>query len=52
MCGRFSDCIMVNSTWTEEHINRVWDLPLSTHRVYPPCDTAGLKAMPMAPDIS
>jgi len=51
LCGRFSDSVMVNSSWTEEHINYLWGRPLSTHRVYPPCDTSSLKALPMAPDI-
>ncbi|BES87779.1 Glycosyl transferases group 1 [Nesidiocoris tenuis] len=55
-CGSFSDTVMVNSSWTEDHINKIWHCCSSgttvTHRVYPPCDTSALKAMPMAPDIS
>lgn len=34
---------MVNSTWTEDHINSLWESPLKTHRVYPPCDVQHLK---------
>lgn len=41
--GRQSDTIMVNSTWTEDHINSLWESPLKTHRVYPPCDVHDLK---------
>ncbi|KAL1117745.1 hypothetical protein AAG570_004060, partial [Ranatra chinensis] len=52
MFGRFADTVMVNSSWTEEHINNIWQCPLSTHRVYPPCDTHSLKSLPMAKDIS
>lgn len=37
---------MVNSTWTEEHINELWQRPLSTHRVYPPCGVDDLKSIP------
>lgn len=41
--GRASDAVMVNSTWTEDHINSLWDIALKTHRVYPPCDVKSLK---------
>lgn len=51
-CGSFADTVMVNSSWTEDHINSLWNCSLSTHRVYPPCDTVSLKSSPMAPDIS
>ncbi|XP_073988862.1 ALG11 alpha-1,2-mannosyltransferase [Rhodnius prolixus] len=50
-CGRFSDTVMVNSSWTEDHINSLWKCCLSTHRVYPPCDTKSLKELPMCKDI-
>ncbi|KAK9507890.1 hypothetical protein O3M35_007656 [Rhynocoris fuscipes] len=50
-CGRFSDTVMVNSSWTEDHINSLWKCSLSTHRVYPPCDTKSLKELPMCKDI-
>lgn len=46
--GGCSDTVMVNSTWTEEHINNLWgrDVALRTHRVYPPCDVQKLKTIP------
>lgn len=44
--GRSSDSVMVNSTWTEDHINSLWAVPLRTHRVYPPCDVQSLKKIP------
>lgn len=34
---------MVNSTWTENHILSLWNIPFSTHRVYPPCEVSHLK---------
>lgn len=40
--GSFTDQVMVNSTWTFNHINRMWNLPTRTRIVYPPCDTEKL----------
>ena len=37
--GSFCDSVMVNSSWTRNHINDIWKLPLKTRIVYPPCDT-------------
>lgn len=34
---------MVNSSWTENHIVNLWDVPFKTHRVYPPCEVNHLK---------
>lgn len=34
---------MVNSSWTENHINSLWNVPFKTHRVYPPCEVEHLK---------
>ncbi|GFG39376.1 hypothetical protein Cfor_03223 [Coptotermes formosanus] len=45
--GRCADIVMVNSSWTEEHINEIWQCSLKTHRVYPPCDVEELKQMPL-----
>lgn len=45
--GRCAEIVMVNSSWTEEHINDIWKIPLKTHRVYPPCDTEDLKKVPI-----
>jgi alpha-1,2-mannosyltransferase len=38
LCGRCSDCIMVNSSWTQDHINNLWSALNKTKIVYPPCD--------------
>lgn len=45
--GSCADIIMVNSSWTEEHINTIWKCPLKTHRIYPPCDIEGLVSLPL-----
>jgi len=50
--GRCSDMVMVNSSWTEEHINELWLCPLKTHRVYPPCDVEDLKKLPLLSENS
>ena len=36
--GRNADVVMVNSSWTENHINHIWNVPLRTYKIYPPCD--------------
>ncbi|VVC90152.1 unnamed protein product [Leptidea sinapis] len=43
--GRCADIVMVNGSWTEEHINELWRIPLTTHRVYPPCEVSQLKKL-------
>ncbi|KAI8816796.1 GDP-Man:Man(3)GlcNAc(2)-PP-Dol alpha-1,2-mannosyltransferase [Fimicolochytrium jonesii] len=42
--GRAADVVMVNSTWTLNHITTLWRIPTRTSIVYPPCDTAALKS--------
>lgn len=37
--GRFTDMVMVNSSWTLNHINELWNIPDRTYLVYPPCNT-------------
>ncbi|EPZ33347.1 Glycosyl transferase, family 1 domain-containing protein [Rozella allomycis CSF55] len=37
LCGSFADEILVNSTWTHNHIIELWQNPEKTHIVYPPC---------------
>ncbi|CAG5103305.1 2-mannosyltransferase (Homo sapiens) [Cotesia congregata] len=44
------DVIMVNSSWTEDHINAIWKCPLKTFRVYPPCDIERLVELPLLAD--
>ncbi len=39
MVGARSDVIMVNSSWTRNHIVSLWKAFDRTHIVYPPCDT-------------
>uniref|UniRef100_A0A182Q1T1 GDP-Man:Man(3)GlcNAc(2)-PP-Dol alpha-1,2-mannosyltransferase n=1 Tax=Anopheles farauti TaxID=69004 RepID=A0A182Q1T1_9DIPT len=43
--GRCADTVMVNSSWTENHIVSLWDVPYKTHRVYPPCEVSRLKRL-------
>nr|XP_018917452.1 PREDICTED: GDP-Man:Man(3)GlcNAc(2)-PP-Dol alpha-1,2-mannosyltransferase [Bemisia tabaci] len=50
--GRSADVIMVNSSWTEGHINSLWCCPLKTFRVYPPCDVEDLKLIPLSRDAN
>jgi len=40
--GRCADTVMVNSSWTENHILKLWNVPYKTHREYPPCETGYL----------
>ena len=48
--GRCADTVIVNSSWTEDHINSIWQCPLKTHRVYPPCDVGHLTKLPLLED--
>ncbi|XP_050502657.1 GDP-Man:Man(3)GlcNAc(2)-PP-Dol alpha-1,2-mannosyltransferase [Diabrotica virgifera virgifera] len=41
LAGQSSDINLVNSTFTMEHLNSLWNRPL--HLVYPPCETDHLK---------
>jgi alpha-1,2-mannosyltransferase len=47
--GWFTDLAFVNSSWTQGHINDIWDIPRRTHRLYPPCDTRSLTDLPLEP---
>lgn len=47
--GRTAKTIMVNSSWTEDHILQLWDRPFKTHRVYPPCNVDHLVALERVP---
>lgn len=38
MAGSCSDLVMVNSSWTLDHILSLWRSPNRTSVVYPPCD--------------
>jgi len=42
-CGASADCVMVNSSWTEEHIREIWGRGEGgVAKVFPPCDTSHL----------
>lgn len=43
--GSFADVVMVNSTWTRNHIDSIWRVP--SRIVYPPCDTTSLLSLPL-----
>lgn len=45
--GRAAHAVMVNSTWTRAHIDSLWRVPGRTTVVFPPCDTATLRRMPL-----
>jgi alpha-1,2-mannosyltransferase len=47
--GRCADTVMVNSSWTENHILNIWNAPYKTHRVYPPCEVSNLKKIEHVP---
>ncbi|XP_011136794.1 GDP-Man:Man(3)GlcNAc(2)-PP-Dol alpha-1,2-mannosyltransferase isoform X2 [Harpegnathos saltator] len=48
--GNCAETVMVNSSWTEDHINSIWKCPLKTHRVYPPCSVKHLTELPLLSD--
>ena len=37
--GRLSSVVFVNSSWTQGHIEQIWNVPERTHKLYPPCNT-------------
>ena len=39
LMGRCANVVMVNSSWTLNHINELWNVPNRTFLVYPPCNT-------------
>ncbi|KAK9049022.1 hypothetical protein SSX86_032010 [Deinandra increscens subsp. villosa] len=45
--GSCANLAMVNSSWTHSHIEKLWGIPDRIKRVYPPCDTTGLQALPL-----
>lgn len=40
LVGKCSSVIMVNSSWTMDHIIKLWKKPSCSFIVYPPCDTS------------
>ncbi|KAF9598324.1 hypothetical protein IFM89_026613 [Coptis chinensis] len=41
--GSYTHLAMVNSSWTQSHIEKLWGIPKRTMKVYPPCNTSGLQ---------
>jgi len=41
LAGRAATCVMVNSSWTQEHVAQLWGEE-GVSRVYPPCDVSHL----------
>lgn len=50
MAGSCSDLIMVNSSWTLDHILSLWRAPNRTSVVYPPCDVGAFLDLPLEED--
>lgn len=48
IAGRFAHVVLVNSSWTAGHIRALWRRTVEV--VYPPCDTAALRSLPLASD--
>ena len=45
--GKFAQVVMVNSSWTLNHINQLWNVPDQTYLVYPPCNTESYLRLPL-----
>lgn len=43
----FLQVVMVNSSWTRDHIRSLWWNWHAPIRVYPPCDTDALQRLPL-----
>uniref|UniRef100_V9KUA4 GDP-Man:Man(3)GlcNAc(2)-PP-Dol alpha-1,2-mannosyltransferase n=1 Tax=Callorhinchus milii TaxID=7868 RepID=V9KUA4_CALMI len=50
LVGSCSDIIMVNSTWTLNHILALWKAGNRTHVIYPPCDVQAFLDIPLMDD--
>jgi len=47
LAGSFSTVVMVNSSWTKNHIESIWKCKV--HLVYPPVDCKRLTLLPLGP---
>lgn len=45
--GRHADLVLANGSWTANHLVALWGA--APEIVYPPCDTARLRALPLMP---
>ena len=43
----WAQVVMVNSSWTQAHISRLWWRLGTPQLVYPPCNTTSLSALPL-----
>ncbi|XP_061654965.1 GDP-Man:Man(3)GlcNAc(2)-PP-Dol alpha-1,2-mannosyltransferase isoform X1 [Phyllopteryx taeniolatus] len=50
MAGSCSDLVLVNSSWTLEHILSLWHASNRTSVVYPPCDVSAFLDVPLEED--
>lgn len=50
MAGKRSEVIMVNSSWTRNHILSLWKAPHKTYLLYPPCDVDQFLQLPRIED--
>lgn len=46
--GRCSDIVMVNSSWTEAHLNYLWECSSKIYKIYPPCCVEELSTIPIS----
>ncbi len=49
--GSCSDLAMVNSSWTEDHISKLWSSCQVVHKIYPPCDVSKFKQIKRSADV-
>jgi len=47
MAGGCANVVMVNSSWTRKHVRQLWWKLEDPRRVYPPCNTKALQALPL-----
>ncbi|KAK9800825.1 hypothetical protein WJX73_002899 [Symbiochloris irregularis] len=47
LAGSFAQVVMVNSSWTNDHIAALWWRLKPPLTVYPPCDTTTLQKLPL-----
>ena len=47
IAGKACSLVFVNSTWTRNHIDKLWNIPKRTKILYPPCNTLHLSSLPL-----
>lgn len=47
LMGKGANVVMVNSSWTLNHIRQLWAIAERTRLVYPPCNTDAYLALPL-----